>query len=366
MSEQQVREFFLDLARSGHATPIGTDLLLHEKPNPEQVALDGERLGTVIVEAAGRYGTPLGMPLMDLMVEKTEMLSLLGIPAEEIPTWHFGGMPSHEQRDRVVNAPDEPLSGKLQAHVGAVNYVAANSDLLPCGMAIGPFSLMTKLLGDPISPVYLAGMGMSGKDEPEVAAMERVLEMSLAVVLKSLRLQVQAGARAVTVCEPAANKVYLSPNQLQKGSDIFERYVVEPNRKIREALADGGAGLILHDCGELMDVMVERFGTLRPVMLSLGSSRLLWEDAARVPEDVVLYGNLPTKRFFDDQVLPLDQVGEIAQDLTDRMKETGHPFILGSECDVLSVAGSEDTIKAKVEAFLRQTKGTGGGCCCGD
>jgi hypothetical protein len=35
------------------------------------------------------------------------------------------------------------------------------------------------------------------------------------------------------------------------------------------------------------------------------------------------------------------------------MRDVGHPFILGSECDVLSVPGYEQTIKAKVEEFLK-------------
>jgi hypothetical protein len=42
----------------------------------------------------------------------------------------------------------------------------------------------------------------------------------------------------------------------------------------------------------------------------------------------------------------------LAVDLLERMRGTGHPFILGSECDVLAVAGSEAAIMAKVDAFL--------------
>jgi hypothetical protein len=34
------------------------------------------------------------------------------------------------------------------------------------------------------------------------------------------------------------------------------------------------------------------------------------------------------------------------------MRETGHPFILGSECDVLDVPGAGATIRRKVEAML--------------
>lgn len=35
------------------------------------------------------------------------------------------------------------------------------------------------------------------------------------------------------------------------------------------------------------------------------------------------------------------------------MRQTGHPFVLGSECDILSVPGSEREIVSKVEAFLK-------------
>ena len=39
--------------------------------------------------------------------------------------------------------------------------------------------------------------------------------------------------------------------------------------------------------------------------------------------------------------------------LVRRMRDVGHPFILGSECDVLSVPGQEAKIMAKVDEFLR-------------
>jgi methanol--5-hydroxybenzimidazolylcobamide Co-methyltransferase len=55
--------------------------------------------------------------------------------------------------------------------------------------------------------------------------------------------------------------------------------------------------------------MVEAFANrLHPAILSLGSSRKLWEDARLVPRDVVLYGNLPTKLFYSDSVMPVEEV----------------------------------------------------------
>jgi hypothetical protein len=87
-------------------------------------------------------------------------------------------------------------------------------------------------------------------------------------------------------------------------------------------------------------------------MISLGSSRDLAADAALVRRTTVLYGNLPTKKFISPQ-LTVDEVRSVASDIAEKVAATGHPFILGSECDVLSVPGKEAEIMAKVEAFLR-------------
>lgn len=53
--------------------PIGADLVLQEESSPEEVLLDGERLGQVVEKAARRYRTPLAFPLMDLGLEKADL-----------------------------------------------------------------------------------------------------------------------------------------------------------------------------------------------------------------------------------------------------------------------------------------------------
>lgn len=336
------RELFLELARQGARMPIGTELVLAEQRDPSAIKLDGARLGQVAAEAAKRWRSPLAIPLMDLTLEKEWLLSALGVPAAEIPTHHFhASVPS--------SMPEVPLSPRLRANADAIRWLNRHTDFFPCGMSIGPFSLMTKLLADPIAPVFIAG---TGEKDNEVERLEAVLRVARQIVLRSICAQLDAGARAVIVCEPAANTTYFSPRQLAAGSDIFERYVLEANRAVAELLRACGAELIFHDCGELTDEMVRSFATLRPGMMSLGSSRRLWHDATLVPDDVVLYGNLPTKQFYSDEVISLDAVRERTRDLLARMREVDHPFILGSECDVLSVPGCEERIRSKVEAFL--------------
>jgi uroporphyrinogen-III decarboxylase len=345
------RKFYLDLAASGLRMPIGTDLALHEQPDVPAVLLDGVRLGKVMETAARTWNTPLALALMDLMLEKDLILARLGIPAAEREQFHFAAVPTSEQAARITQPEGVRLTPRLQANLGALGYVARTS-LLPVGMAIGPFSLMTKLLADPITPVFMAGTGATPAEEPEIAMVETVLELGANIILESVTAQAQAGAKAIVIAEPAANIAYFSPNQLAAGSDIYERYVMVFNRRIAQRCGDLGLDLIFHCCGELTDDMVRLFGTLDPVILSLGSSRQLWSDAALLPKNVVLFGNLPTKRFYSDDLVSLDDVRKLSRQTVQRMKHAGHPHILGSECDVLSVPGSEKTIKAKVHAMV--------------
>jgi len=335
---------FLDLAASGHRAPIGTHLVLQTRADAGDVILDGSRLGGVVAETAERFQTPLAIPLMDLTLEKAAFLGALGIPADAVDSFHFDDLPGLQR--------DFQMIPRMQATCEAISHVASKTSLMPIGMGIGPFSLMTKLVKDPITPVFLAGTGMTGGDEPEVAVVERCLEAGTELILSYLSAQADAGAKAVIVCEPAANLVYFSPNQLEESFEIFDRYVMSPMRRIKKLLDDRGVDLIFHDCGELTDGMVSRFAALHPAMMSLGCSRSLWEDAALVSKSTVLYGNLPTKTFYSPQLTVAD-VESLSRKLFHKMRAAGHPFILGSECDVLSVPGSEQEILSKVDAFMK-------------
>ena len=338
------RQFYLDLAVAGLRMPIGTHLVLHGHVDPKEIELDGPRLGAVVWETAQRFGTPLAVPLMDLTLEKAALLRACGVPEAEVNAHHFTVPPA---------APKHlPLTPRMQASCEAIAYVAARPGIVPIGIAIGPFSLTTKLIADPITPVYLAGTGLSGDEDPEVALLERLLALSELVIDRYLRAQIEAGARAVLICEPAANLVYFSPKQLATNPALFERFVMEPMQRLVRLLAAAGVDLVFHDCGELTADMVRRFATLGAVMLSFGSSRRLWKDAALVPKDTVLYGNLPTKRF-SAFGLTVTEVERLAGELIEKMRAAGHPFILGTECDVLSVPGKESEILTKVDAFMR-------------
>ncbi len=345
------RSFYIDLATRGLKMPMGTDLVLNEDPDPEGIRVDGKRLGAVMIAAARRYHTPLAVPQMDLTREKEALLVLLGEdPARK--DFHFTGQPGAEALARFAAGLSGPFTPAVEANIEAIALVANTTELVPLGMCIGPFSLMSKMLADPITPVTFAGMGQTAADDAEVALMETALDLATQLVLEIVRRQVAAGAKLVVIAEPATNKVFFSPKQMHKGSDVFERYAMAPNRRLAGLIREMGAELFFHCCGELIDEMLVAFGTLDPAVLSLGSSRVLWEDAALVPKTTILYGNLPSKKFYSTTLLTKAQVAAAAHDLIVRMREAGHPFILGTECDVLHVPGCECTIREKVDAIL--------------
>jgi uroporphyrinogen-III decarboxylase len=337
------RRFYLDLAAHGLCMPIGADLVLHEYSDPEKILLDGTRLGQVIEQTAYRFGAPLAIPHMDLEIEKEMLLGLLGGSFKE---------PALSSIDpaRFRESLESGLTPRMQAQADAIRYIAERTELLPVGMCIGPFSLVTRLVADPITPVAMAGAGLAAEDDEGIALVERALELGTPVIMRNIEVQIDAGAKAIFVAEPSANVVYFSPNQIESGSDIFERFVIEPNRRIKALLDARGADLIFHCCGELTDRFVAEFAKLDPAVLSLGSSRELWKDAALVPKTTVLYGNLPSKQFYSDDLITAQEVVERGRELVRKMKAVGHPFILGTECDVLSVPGCHDTILRKADA----------------
>ena len=83
------RQYYLDLAASGRRMPIGADLVLREHADHDAIVLDGARLGAVVAEAAERFDTPLAIPLMDLAVEKSQLLEALGVPEAQRDTFHL-------------------------------------------------------------------------------------------------------------------------------------------------------------------------------------------------------------------------------------------------------------------------------------
>ena len=343
--------YYIKLAQTGKKMPIATHLVLHEKPDPEAILIDGPRLAEVMLETARRFGNPMALPVMDLTLEKDVLLRKIGIAEEEIEGYHFEEMPGAATIAHAKAPVDVLQFPRIRANCDALARIREGGEVLPVGMSIGPFSLLTKLVHDPISAIYMAGTGMTAEDDDDVALITTLLELAESVIRETCLAQIKAGARAIFLCEPAANLVYFSPNQLREGVSVFDDFVIQPNLRLKQLFDETGTDLLFHDCGELIPEMISSFNQLRPRMISFGSPVKLWDAEPYVDKDIVLFGNLPTKKFYSDEDVPLDGVADLVQEIERRLAPSGHPFIVGSECDVLAMPGYEQKIMAKVKAM---------------
>lgn len=237
------RSVFLQMAEGGTTMPLATDLVLHEEPDVGQVLSDGRALGRLVVRAARRFEVPLALPRMDLTLEKDLLLQGVAAGPRAVEAFHFRDHPGEAALvEGLVANLAGPLPPRLQAQVDAVRFVATSvPDLIPCGLTIGPFSLMTTLLEDPISAVYLAYPGSPATDPAMAGLVDAVLDLSMRTVERSLREQLEAGAKVVVACEPAVNRVYVSPRQVQSSPEGFDRLVMANLRRYKAILDDYGA-----------------------------------------------------------------------------------------------------------------------------
>ena len=340
--------YYLKLAEDNVRLPIAADLVLHEREDPVTCRYNGECLGKVIIESAERFNMPLAFPLMDLRTEKEWILTQLAVPVEEIDTFHFDDDLDEASIEKLAQLVNAAPTKRMEATLGALRYVANNSDKVPVGMCIGPFSLMTKLLADPITAAYQVGLDPEDEESEMVL---KLMEVSTEAIIQWIRLQAEAGVKAVCLCEPAYNVVYVSPNQIDQDASILDTLVLNFNRRIKAAMKEMGVDLIFHDCGELNEAIIRSFNKLEPSILSLGSPCKLPEIAHLINPNTVIMGNLPSKKFYTDAEMTVDMVKTESRKLLEAMKATGHPFILASECDVLSVPGCEELIMQKVVAL---------------
>jgi len=68
----------------------------------------------------------------------------------------------------VASSAAAPFGARQRAHFDAIRYIARETDLVAVGMCIGPFSLMTKLLADPITAIAMAGVGVTAAEDAGV------------------------------------------------------------------------------------------------------------------------------------------------------------------------------------------------------
>ena len=132
------QNFYIELASGGLRMPIGTDLVMNEEGDPEQIRRDGSALGRVIEKAARRWHTPLAIPLMDLRLEKMDLVSIAGVHTDQADMFHFSSPVDEAMLARLASDEAGELCAGSRARDEALAYISTVPDLVAVGMAIGP------------------------------------------------------------------------------------------------------------------------------------------------------------------------------------------------------------------------------------
>ena len=191
---------YMQIAEDGLAMPLATNMVLHEEASEadiERALSNGEELGRCPCASRPPLWSTSRHSSYGPQARKRTAFAGPWPRTGPAPGFHFKQAPTATEVQAMITALAAPLPPALKAQVDAVRFVVRSApDLVPCAMTIGPFSLMTTLLEDPISAVYLASTGATANDEPAVALLDVALELSMRAVERSLRAQLDGGGEA--------------------------------------------------------------------------------------------------------------------------------------------------------------------------
>ncbi|MCE5260182.1 MAG: uroporphyrinogen decarboxylase family protein [Chloroflexi bacterium] len=260
---------------------------------------------------------------MDLSVEASALGLPVRFPLDESPSVEEHLVRTAGDLARFTNN-DILSDGRVAVFVETMRLMSRYMDTLNGGYVIGPFSLAGLLMG--ASEAAIASV-------TDPALLHEVLRFCSGVISRYARALVRAGADMIAILEPSAS--FLSPA-------LFREF---PLRYLQEIMSTLDCVSILHVCGQtthLLDPMVETGAHA----LSLDAMVDFPAAVKRIPEDVVLIGNLDTVQVMN-QLSP-NQVYAAAHELITAMEPYPN-FILSSACDLPAETPLEN-IHAMIDA----------------
>jgi uroporphyrinogen decarboxylase len=245
---------------------------------------------------------------MDLSVEASALGLPVRFPLDESPSVEQHPVRSKEDLMRFSTV-DILADGRVAVYIETMRLMARYLDVLKGGYVIGPFSLAGLLLG-------ATEAAMATVMDPQL--LHAVLRFSSGVVSRYARALERAGADMIAILEPTAS--FLSPAQFREFAGRYLQDIISTLRTVP----------ILHVCGQtsnLIDAMVETGAH----GLSLDSMVDFPTVIKRVPEDVVLVGNLDTVQVMIE--MAPNQVYRATRNLVEAMQPYPN-FILSTACDL--------------------------------
>lgn len=247
--------------------------------------------------------------LMDLTVEAEAM----GLPVEmgENESPHVSGHDIKTMEDlEAVKKAWTGNGGRMDMYVDVVRNMAADNKGLTIPYVSGPFTLAGEMMG-------VNELTMNTILDPDLV--KAFLPFTVQVISDYTKRLFEAGADMVCMLEPTA--MMISPDQ-------FEEYSLTPFREIQENVDN--QPMILHICGNTSH-LIEKMGTSGAAGLSLDWQIDMVDAVRKIPEDVLLIGNLDPVQVF------LQGSPESVKADTTALMEKMAPyknFVLSAGCDL--------------------------------
>ncbi len=263
--------------------------------------------------------------MMDLAVEA----GAIGIPV----IFPANGSPSvaahlvkHVEDLEQFKAVELLYDGRVRTYLDIMRLMDVNFDIPKGAYVIGPFTLAGLMMG--ATEIALATI-----DNPDLV--HAAAEFATQVIIRYAQALVDAGADLICILEPTAT--FISPRAFRKFSGAYVRRIIEKVNAIP----------VLHICGNTTH-LIQAMAETGAQGLSLDAAVDLPAAAAKVPEDVVLVGNVDPVRVM------VNASGEEVQTSVRTLLDAMAPypnFILSTGCDL-----PPETPLENIEAFMAAGK----------
>jgi uroporphyrinogen decarboxylase len=268
----------------------------------------------------------MAFPMMDLSIEAGSLGLPVRFPLEESATveWHPVQTVADLDQYKVI----EPLyDGRVWVFVETVKLLSSWVNIPIGAYVIGPFTLAGLMMG-------ATNIAMATVDSPDVVG--ATVNFCEQVVIQYAKALQEAGAQAICILDPTA--VILSPK-------AFWQFA---GRSLENVIRHLNKPTILHVCGNT-NHLIEQFCDTGVQGLSLDYAVSLPELAPKVPEDIVLIGNVDPVRVMlqgtrGDVVKATTELMEAMQDYPNFLVSTGCD--LPAETPMENIIALVETVKA--------------------
>ncbi len=286
-----------------------------------------------IMKLAETFSPDMAFPLMDLSVEANALGRFTIFPREESATVFEREKFQFKAVERLREI-DISCDTRLMGYVETMKLMKLGLPprIIRGAYVTGPFSLAALITGaqDAVISILRAP-----------ADFRSLCEFATDVVTEYARLLVGAGAEVICVLDPTA--VILNPAK-------FRELSASRVAQITETCRHNGVDTVYHVCGNsmhLVDAMMES-GVNGLSLDSKYAGVRLGEVARRVPDDVVVMGNIsPTA------VMTYGKPGDVRREVAGLMDEMkSYPnFVVGTGCDL-----PQKTPLANIAAFMKTAR----------